>query len=129
KYADAVVHEEYLRPLREHAAGSVVVLNQVDRLPADELPGVLAHLRQVLADDGVGDVELLTTSARTGAGVPGLRGRLARRAAEGRAARDRLEADVRTVAGGLRDTAGGGSAAPDAGDLVDACASAAGVRE
>ncbi|MBD8061246.1 GTPase [Oceanitalea stevensii] len=129
KYADAVVHEEYLRPLREHAAVSVVVLNQADRLPADELPGVLAHLRQVLADDGMGDVELLTTSARTGAGVPELRSRLARLAGEGRAARERLEADVRTVAGSLRDTAGGGSSAPDAGDLVDVCASAAGVRE
>ncbi|WP_152191090.1 GTPase [Georgenia satyanarayanai] len=129
KYADAVVHEEYLRPLREHATVSVVVLNQADRLPADQLPGVLAHLGRVLADDGMAGVEVLTTSARTGVGVPELRARLARLAEEGRAARDRLEADVRTVAGALRDATGGRAAAPDPGTLVAACASAAGVRE
>src|SRR5699024_9650808 len=47
KYADAVVHEEYLHPLREHAAVSVVVLNQVDRLAESDLPGVLTHLREI----------------------------------------------------------------------------------
>ena len=33
KYADAVLHERYLRPLVEHAPVMVVVLNQIDRLP------------------------------------------------------------------------------------------------
>ncbi len=33
KYADAVLHERYLRPLAGHAEVMFVVLNQVDRLP------------------------------------------------------------------------------------------------
>ncbi|WP_413449922.1 GTPase [Georgenia phoenicis] len=131
KYADAVVHEEYLRPLREHAAVSLVVLNQADRLAEEDLAGVLDHLRRLLAADGIGDVELLTASARTGDGVPDLRRRLARLAAEGRAARARLEADVRTVAGELLETSGGEPAGQRGGTeaLVAACASAAGVGE
>ncbi|CAM5423474.1 Putative GTPase OS=Streptomyces violarus OX=67380 GN=FHS41_003698 PE=4 SV=1 [Streptomyces violarus] len=34
KYADAVLHERYLRPLAGHAEVMFVVLNQTDRLPA-----------------------------------------------------------------------------------------------
>ena len=33
KYADAAVHERYLRPLARHGDVTVVVLNQIDRLP------------------------------------------------------------------------------------------------
>ena len=36
KYADAAVHDRYLRPLAGHGEVMLVVLNQVDRLaPAD----------------------------------------------------------------------------------------------
>ena len=133
KYADAVVHDEYLHPLRAHASVSLVVLNQVDRLAAGDRPGVLAHLREILGRDGLADVEVLTTSAVTGEGVPELRERLARLAAEGRAVRNRLAADVRTVAGELRDRHGSGGAVPAEPEgvarLVDACGRAAGVHE
>ncbi len=133
KYADAVVHEEYLRPLHEHASVSLVVLNQVDRLAAADRPGVLTHLRQLLDRDGMGDVEVLSTSAVTGEGVAELRQRLARLTAEGRAVRERLEADLRTTAGELRDRHAAADEVPaeprGAARLVDACARAAGVGE
>ncbi len=38
KYADAAIHDRYLRPLARHAEVMVVVLNQVDRLPPDAVP-------------------------------------------------------------------------------------------
>jgi len=133
KYADAVVHEEYLRPLHEHAAVSVVVLNQVDRLAAGDRDGVLTHLGEILHRDGLGNVEVLATSARTGEGVPALRDRLAALVEEGRAARARLEADARTVARELATDhlpTGTVPAAPRRVDeLVDACGAAAGARE
>ncbi|QDB79360.1 ABC transporter [Georgenia wutianyii] len=133
KYADAVVHEEYLHPLREHASVSIVVLNQADRLAAEDLPGVLDHLRGILRQDGMGDVEILTTSARTGEGVAALRERLARLVEEGRAARARLEADVRTAARELAaDQLPTGEVADEpreVGALVAACAAAAGAGE
>jgi len=133
KYADAVVHEDYLHPLRRHAGVSIVVLNQVDRLGEGDRPGVLAHLRRLLDDDGMGDVEVIPASAVTGEGVQPLRERLARLAAQGRAARDRLEADVRTVAEQLTErhaAVGRVAEEPTAADqLVRACAAAAGAGE
>ncbi|MEU1691980.1 YfjP family GTPase, partial [Streptomyces hirsutus] len=35
KYADAMLHERYLRPMAAHAEVMFVVLNQIDRLPGD----------------------------------------------------------------------------------------------
>lgn len=131
KYADGVVHEEYLRPLHEHAAVSLVVLNQADRLSAEELAAVDRHLRRILASDGLPDLPVLIASARTGQGVDQLRARLGDHAAAARAAQDRLAADVRTVAADLQAPLHDAAPVPLAGDqqLVRASARAAGVDE
>ena len=45
KYADAVLHDDYVAVLREYGAVTIVVLNQVDRLPAggqEQVEGDLA---------------------------------------------------------------------------------------
>jgi len=94
KYADAALHERYLRPLSGHAAVTVVVLNHVDALAPAARTACLADLRQVLAADGLAGVPVLATSARTGAGVADLRALLAERVAARHAAADRLAADV-----------------------------------
>lgn len=132
KYADAVVHEDYLRTLGEHAAVSLVVLNQADRLAPEELDGVTTHLRQLLETDGLGGMEVLTTSATTGDGVAELRARLASMAAAGLSTERRLDADARAAAAVLGPwTATGevpGQVAPRAADaLVESCTSAAGA--
>ena len=41
KYADAAVHDRYLRPLARHGEVMVVVLNQVDRLDPADVPGTV----------------------------------------------------------------------------------------
>ncbi|WP_244286110.1 GTPase family protein [Cellulosimicrobium cellulans] len=131
KYADAALHERYLRPLAGHGSVVVLVLNQVDRLSPADADACLADLRRLAAEDGLGDARVLGVSARTGQGLDELRGLLADAAARRRAANDRLAADVRAVA--RRVAAACGEPVPERAarrardGLVDALEAAAGV--
>jgi hypothetical protein len=132
KYADAAVHERYLRPLAGHAGVVLVVLNHADRLGESEAAACLADLRRLLAEDGLADVPVLPTSARTGLGVDRLRAELAERARRRRAAVERLGADVDGVVGALGGACADGRgpgrlSSGRVGALVDALATAAGV--
>ncbi|MEU0569707.1 GTPase [Nonomuraea sp. NPDC005983] len=98
KYADAAVHDRYLRPLSRHRDVTVVVLNQIDRLPRDAVNRCLADLRRLLDEDGLAGVPVLGASARTGAGLPELRALLAERVTRHRSWASRLAADVATAA-------------------------------
>ncbi|GKQ35465.1 hypothetical protein ALMP_20080 [Streptomyces sp. A012304] len=109
KYADAVLHERYLRPLAGHAEVMFVVLNQVDRLPGEAAEMVLDDLRRLLDEDGVAlgehgepGAHVLALSALTGDGVGELREMLGRFVAERGAAARRISADVDAAAGRLR---------------------------
>ncbi len=109
KYADAALHERYLRPLAGHADVTVLVLNQVDRLPGDTADLVLDDLRRLLDDDGLAMCEhgeagavVLAASALTGQGMPDLRAVLAQIVAERAAAGRRLAADLDRAARELR---------------------------
>src|SRR6478752_411105 len=73
KYADAAIHDRYLAPLATHRDVMVVVLNHIDTVP----------------------------EARRQGSVDELRREIARRVSAKKATRQRLEADVRTVAGRL----------------------------
>ena len=132
KYADAAVHRRYLAPLAAHDDVLLVVLNQIDRLTGPERAACLGDLRRLLAADGLTEVRVLPTSARTWEGVDDLRLVLADRVSRRVAALDRLAADVDRAAAALGagcDGAAGVVAvpAPDRTALVDALASAAGV--
>ena len=130
KYADAAVHDRYLAPLADHAGVLVVVLNQVDRLDDAAVSACLADLRRLLDGEGLSGVPVLPVSARTGAGLGGLRALLEKRVAQRRAATDRLTADARATARSLAahcGEAGGKVSADPSDDLVDALADAAGV--
>lgn len=101
KYADAVLHEQYLRPLAGYAEVTFVVLNQLDRLTTDAVDQVLDDLRRLLDDDGLALGEhgepgatVLALSALTGEGVGELREALGQFAARRCAAELRLTADV-----------------------------------
>lgn len=131
KYADAALHERYLRPLAGHAAVVVIVLNQVDRLSPQDAEACLVDLRRLTAQDGLGDARVLGVSARTGQGMDTLRDLLADAAARRRAANDRHAADERAVAHRLAAACGDpppARAAQHARDgLLDALEAAAGV--
>ncbi|WP_455360066.1 GTPase [Streptomyces sp. SYSU K21746] len=109
KYADAVLHERYLRPLAGHAEVTFVVLNQVDRLPGEAADQVLDDLRRLLDEDGMALGEhgepgatVLALSALTGEGVGELREMLGQFTQERGAATRRLSADVDGAAWRLR---------------------------
>ncbi|MEW9553764.1 YfjP family GTPase [Nonomuraea sp. NPDC050783] len=129
KYADAALHERYLRPLAGHRDVMLVVLNQVDRLPPQAAERCLRDLRRLLDDDGLADVPVLPVSARTGAGLPELRALLGERVAARRSWSARLAADVTAAAARLDGQAEDVPVAPKGLDreLTAALARAAGV--
>jgi len=131
KYADAALHERYLRRLATHQDVMIVVLNHVDEVPHDERRPMVEDLRRLLKHDGLTGVPVLTTSATLGEGVDELRALVTVRVREKKAAAARLTADVVAVASDLRKQSGTGEPAALArstkGDLVDAFADAAGV--
>ncbi|MFB0617529.1 GTPase [Streptomyces sp. AGS-58] len=109
KYADAILHERYLRPMSGHAEVMFIVLNQVDRLPGDAADQVLDDLRRLLDEDGIALGEygepgatVLALSALTGEGVGDLRESLGEFVAERGAAARRVAADLDAAAAELR---------------------------
>jgi GTP-binding protein EngB required for normal cell division len=116
KYADADWHDEYLKPLSSHGGVTLILLNQVDKLPAGALPECLGDLRRLVDADGLEGVTLLPVSARTGEGVAELRAELADLVAGRRAATDRLGADVNQAAAELAPLIG---LVPDADQIAD----------
>ncbi|WP_265523116.1 GTPase [Oerskovia flava] len=130
KYADAALHERYLRPLVGHDAVVVVVLNQIDRLTAAERDACLSDLRRLVAQDGLLTARVLGVSARTGEGLDELRDLLADAADRRQAANERLTADERAVGRRLLEACGEvspGSGARARDRLVDALEDAAGT--
>jgi GTP-binding protein EngB required for normal cell division len=95
KYADQVIHEQYLQMFHRQAPNMVVVLNQADRLSDADVTRCLTDLRGLLSADGLGGVPMLATSA-TGhrPGIDDLRVTLVDAVAERAAALRRLSADV-----------------------------------
>lgn len=131
KYADAAVHNGFLGPLSSHGAVTMVVLNQVDRLPERDVQPVLDSLRGILAADGLSRVRILPASARTGEGIDAVRSAIRDVAVQRRAQSQRLDADITKVSGQLREASGDGEPAgvrkPSITQLADELAAAANV--
>jgi GTPase Era involved in 16S rRNA processing len=131
KYADAAVHDRYLRPLAAHKDVMLVVLNHIDEVPEDRRASMVGDLERLLKADGLDGVPVYTTSARHGEGIGQVKKALAERVAAKKAARSRLMADIREV--GRRMQEQNGTVKPSdvarshKAELVDAFADAAGV--
>jgi GTP-binding protein EngB required for normal cell division len=111
KYADAAVHNDFLAPLASHGAVTLVVLNQIDRLPDHEVRPVLESLQGILARDGLGKVQVLGASAVAGTGVDKVRAAIRNAAVQRQALSQRLAADVTRAAARLEVASGEGEPA------------------
>ena len=131
KYADAALHERYLRPLATHRDIMLVVLNHIDEVAEARRPEMLADLRRRLAEDGLETVPVIATSARDGDGIPELTDAIAQQVGEKKAVKARLMADVGAVAQRMQhlngDARPGDVARARKTELVGAFADAAGV--
>ncbi len=131
KYADAAIHDRYLAPHASHDEVMVVALNHIDTVAEERRESMVDDVRRLLDADGLHRVPVLPVSARTGTGMPELRAEIARRVAEKRMTRERLEADVRAAATRLAEAAGDGQTRTldrsRIADLQAAFAEAAGV--
>ncbi len=131
KYADAAIHDRYLKPLATHSDVMLVVVNHIDDVPEPQRESLMSDVRRVLERDGLADVPVLSTSATRGDGVQELRSQLVKRVQNKHVARDRLVADVEQAANRLSQLTG--HAQPSDVDktaksaLIDAFASASGV--
>ncbi|MGO1567551.1 MAG: dynamin family protein [Brachybacterium sp.] len=105
KYADAVLHQEFVQPFAGHDAVTVLVLNQIDRIRQDEREPVLDSLAGIARADGLERAPVLATSATTGEGVQELREHLVTIARSREAVVERHRADVRAAAEALQEAA------------------------
>jgi hypothetical protein len=132
KYADEVVHRQYLAQFHRHRDITVVVLNQADLLGPADTERCLADLRGLLDADGLGGVTAIATSAVAWPGLGQLRSLLEQAVAARQAALRRLAGDLDGVVEDLLPLVGP-EVAEDAVDrntvraLADAFAASAGV--
>jgi GTP-binding protein EngB required for normal cell division len=117
KYADAAVHRRFLVPLAGHSEVVAVVLNQSDVLSPEQVEDCVNDLRRLLDAEELHDVQIVVTSAVTGAGVDGLLQLLAKTVSARRAATTRIAADVDALVTRFQPYAG-----PDPGPFTAAAA-------
>ena len=97
KYADAAVHQRFLVPLAGHSEVVAVVLNQADVLTPAQIDDCMQDLRRLLDTEGLTEVQILITSAKTGDGIEELRKLLVNTVSARRAVAARISADVDKV--------------------------------
>lgn len=107
KYADSVIHEQFIRPHANHAAVTLAVLNKSDLLAEGDVPTVSASFKGLLLDDGLSNATVIPTSTRTGAGLDTLRDAITRVARAHTAQSARIEADIQSVTADLIPDASG----------------------
>ena len=130
KYADASLHDRYLRPLATHAEAMAVVLNQADLLAPADVAAWRADMEALLSRDGVPKLPLFVVSARSGEGVPELRRLLTDRVAARDAALAKLAGDLEQAVAPFASHCEGkaqGIGREDERRLVEALEDAAGV--
>ncbi|MDR0782499.1 MAG: 50S ribosome-binding GTPase, partial [Propionibacteriaceae bacterium] len=133
KYADATLHEQYLRRYSGHQSVMTFVLNQMDRLSAREAADIRQDFVKILQEDGIARPVVCQVSALTGHGIAALRRRASQVAKSKQSMVARLRADILMHAKGLRGQLGLGQVGPlTSGQLVNltqACTDGAGVEQ
>jgi GTP-binding protein EngB required for normal cell division len=111
KYADAAIHDRYIRPMASYSDVTLVVLNQIDRIPFEQRERALTDVRRILAEEGLPDVPVIGVSATRGDGVDELKRELAARIRAKSSAKARLASDIAATAAVIEQV-GGSTEAP-----------------
>ncbi|MCS4490539.1 GTPase [Corynebacterium sp. ES2775-CONJ] len=127
KYADRIIHQDFIRPHASHSAVTLAVLNKADRLAPADIPEVTASLTGLLNDDGLDNVSVLATSTLTGSGITELREAIATIAASKNAQSARIVADIHALSNRLVPARHGQVGAHAKKELDRSLAQAAGV--
>ncbi|MEV0794979.1 GTPase [Kribbella sp. NPDC050459] len=131
KYADAALHNRYIKPFASHSPVMVFALNHIDKLTPDQRKSCLEDLDRLLKSDGLKSPTVVATSATSGDGLEEVRSLLVKRVSNKRSARERLAADVDRVADRMASQCGNAKtpeiAEADVTELVDALADASGL--
>lgn len=69
KYADSALHDGYLRDLGAREEDMLILINQVDTLPAGGQDKLLADVQTLLREDGLNNVTVIPVSAKRGDGL------------------------------------------------------------
>jgi GTP-binding protein EngB required for normal cell division len=131
KYADAAIHDRFLRPMAAHRGVMMIVLNHIDEVPEDRRASMIADLRRLLDADGLAGVTLIATSAKDGTGIDELRQAIVGRVKDKASTRARIATDIAQTAAEI-SAISGQAAVPKLSDrgqseLRAAVADAAGV--
>lgn len=119
KYADSVIHNDFIRPHASHGTVTLAVLNKADKLLEQDIPKVAESLKGLLIEDGLEKASVIPTSAKTGMGIEDLRKGIAKVAASHNAQQQRIEADLKTVsAAWLKDEPQGDRLPAQQGDRL-----------
>ena len=116
KYADAAIHDRYIRPMASFKDVTMVVLNQIDRIPYEQRARALSDVRRILDDEGLQGVTVIGASATRGDGIDDLKREMARRIRAKASAKSRLASDITAAAQKLADL-GGTSEGPGIGPV------------
>lgn len=119
KYADAALHDRYLKPLAGHQGVMLVVVNHIDTIAEEKRDAMVEDVRRLLADDGLDRVTVLPVSAKHGIGMDALRREIADRVASKRATAARVDADLVAAARRLEESGGAAEPRDVAGSAVD----------
>ena len=104
KYADAALHDGYLRGLGARQEDMLVLVNQVDTLPESGLASLLDDVGSLLKDDGLSQVQVLPVSAVRGDNLDVVRSMLRQRVARESNAARTASAELDAITRRLRPT-------------------------
>ena len=124
KYADAAIHDRYIRPMASFRDVTVVVLNQIDRIPYEQRLRAISDVQRILDAEGLEGVTVIGVSATRGDGIDELKRELAQRIRAKASAKSRLGSDITAAAtevanvGGTSEVPGISTVDRDALDLA-----------
>ena len=129
KYADTIIHDQFIRPHAAHADVTLAVLNKADLLHPEDRPTVARSYKELLLDDGLSNITVVPTSTRTGDGIEDLKAAITKVAKAHNAQSARIAADIKAVTDGFVPARAAGSVDKQAKHALDATlAQAAGAE-